>query len=115
MREYTFRTDGLCNTITTVTKDNYIAVEKDEKYLDVCINDKGKINQKPQVAYGYAPTLVSEFHGNLPKVVDVRGAAMRGRYNSDGKTEQQIEVRDDGLSNSITTAQKDSLVVEKKQ
>lgn len=39
MREYTLRTDGLCNTITTVTKDNYIAV----------------------------------------------GAAMRGRYNSEGK------------------------------
>ncbi|MEY8422028.1 hypothetical protein AALB52_04650 [Lachnospiraceae bacterium 38-14] len=41
------------------------------------------------------------------------GAAMRGRYNSDGKTEQQIEVREDELSNSITTVQKDSLVVEK--
>ena len=67
MREYTLRTDGLCNTITTVTKDNYIAV----------------------------------------------GAAMRGRYNSDGKTEQQIEVRDDGLSDAITTVQKNSLVVEK--
>lgn len=26
MREYTFRTDGLCNTITTVQKDCYIAV-----------------------------------------------------------------------------------------
>lgn len=26
MREYTLRTDGLCNTLTTVTKDNYIAV-----------------------------------------------------------------------------------------
>lgn len=24
MREYVPRTDGLCNTITTVTKDNYI-------------------------------------------------------------------------------------------
>ena len=43
------------------------------------------------------------------------GAAMCGRYNSDGKTEQQIEVRDDELSNTITTVQKDSLVVEKKQ
>lgn len=26
MREYTLRNDGLCNTITTVQKDNYIAV-----------------------------------------------------------------------------------------
>ena len=25
MREYTLRKDGLCNTITTVQKDNYIA------------------------------------------------------------------------------------------
>lgn len=43
------------------------------------------------------------------------GAAMRGRYNSDGKIEQQIEVREDGLSNAITTVQKDSLVVEKRE
>lgn len=35
-------------------------------------------------------------------------------YNSDGKTEQKIEVRDDELSNAIITAQKSSLVVEKK-
>lgn len=42
------------------------------------------------------------------------GAAMRGRYNSEGKTEQQIEVRNDELSNAITTVQKDSLVVVKK-
>lgn len=41
------------------------------------------------------------------------GAAMRGRYNSDGKTEQRIELRDDEFSNAITTVQKDSLVVEK--
>lgn len=69
MREYTLRTDGLCNTITTVQKDNYIAV----------------------------------------------GAAMRGRYNSEGKIEQQIEVREDDLSNATTTVRKDSLVVEKKE
>ena len=47
------------------------------------------------------------------KIVEVYGAAMRGRYNSKGKTEQKIEVRDDELSNAITTVQKDSLVIEK--
>lgn len=36
---------------------------------------------------------------------------MRGRYNSEGKTEQQIEVRDDQLCNALTTVTKDSLVV----
>jgi hypothetical protein len=40
-----------------------------------------------------------------------RGAAMRGRYNSDGKIEQQIEVRDDEISNCITSVTKDSLVI----
>lgn len=43
MREYAIRNDGLCNTITTVQKDNYIAECR------------------------------------------VIGAAMRGRYNKDGK------------------------------
>lgn len=37
---------------------------------------------------------------------------MRGRYNSEGKTDQKIEIRDDGLSNAITTATKDSLIAE---
>lgn len=40
------------------------------------------------------------------------GAAMRGRYNAEGKTEQKIEIRDDEISNAITTVQKDSLVIE---
>lgn len=39
------------------------------------------------------------------------GTAMRGRYNSNGKTEQKIEVRNDEISNALTTVQKDSLVV----
>lgn len=66
MREYTLRTDGLCNTLTTVNKDNYIVV----------------------------------------------GAAMRGRYQENGKTEQQIEIRNDELSNAITTTIKNSLIAE---
>lgn len=33
-----------------------------------------------------------------------------GRYNSDGKIEQQIGVREDELSNAITTVRKDSFV-----
>ena len=66
MREWVLRTDGFCNTITTVQKDCYIAV----------------------------------------------GAAMRGRYNPDGSTGQNIEIRNDGLSNALSTFFKDSLVLE---
>lgn len=45
---------------------------------------------------------------------DVKGGAVRGRYNEDGKTEQRLEVRKDDKTNSITTVQKDSVVVDKK-
>ena len=38
------------------------------------------------------------------------GAAQRGRYVDVEKTEQHIEVREDGKSNCLTTVQKDSLV-----
>ena len=46
MREYTLRTDGLCNTITTVTKDNYIAVG-----ATMCgrYNSDGKTEQQIEV------------------------------------------------------------------
>lgn len=37
---------------------------------------------------------------------------MRGRYNEDGTTSQQIETRADEISNALTTVQKDSLVIE---
>lgn len=36
---------------------------------------------------------------------------MRGRYNADGSTSQQIEVLGDEISNAITTVQKDTLVL----
>ena len=45
------------------------------------------------------------------RIYEITGGAMRGRYNSDGKTEQQLEVQNTGKSNSITTVQKDSLCV----
>ena len=62
---------------------------------------------------GVFPTICACTHGYAFGYIAV-GADMRGRYNSDSKTEQKIEVRDDELSNAITTVQKDSLVVMKK-
>jgi len=46
MREYTLRTDGLCNTITTVQKDNYIAVGAAMRGR---YNSDGKTEQKIEV------------------------------------------------------------------
>jgi site-specific DNA-cytosine methylase len=43
----------------------------------------------------------------------VSGGAIRGRYKKDhsGETEQRLEIRDDGKTNSLTTVQKDNVVV----
>jgi hypothetical protein len=46
MREYTLRDDGLCNTITTVTKDNYIMVGAAMRGR---CNSDGKIEQQIEV------------------------------------------------------------------
>lgn len=36
--------------------------------------------------------------------------ALRGRYDQEGKTSQQVELRDDGKTNALTTVQKDNLL-----
>lgn len=48
--------------------------------------------------------------GTTAVAVPVIGAAQRGRYVDGDKTEQHIEVREDGKSNCLTTVQKDSLI-----
>ena len=59
---------------------------------------------------GKAPTLNTMGGGNRePKVIV--GGAIRGRYTDDG-IKQMLELRKDNKSNSITTVQKDSGIVE---
>lgn len=41
--------------------------------------------------------------------------AIRGRYNEEDKIEQQLELRDDKNTNSLTTVQKDNVIVETNQ
>ncbi len=41
----------------------------------------------------------------------VECGAIRGRYNSDGTTSQKLEVRGGGKTNSLTTVQKDNVVI----
>lgn len=38
--------------------------------------------------------------------------AMRGRYNAEGKIEQRLEPRFDGVTNTLTTVQKDNCIME---
>ena len=57
---------------------------------------------------GLSPT-VRENHGKGVKTI----VAERGRYNEDGDIEQRLEKRDDDLSNTVTSVQKDNYLLEK--
>ena len=50
--------------------------------------------------------------GGLGSNTGLYCVAMTGRYNDDGKIEQQLEIRYDKFTNAITTVQKDSIILE---
>jgi DNA (cytosine-5)-methyltransferase 1 len=58
---------------------------------------------------GLCPTLTT----NKGEGVKVMIGAMRGRYNESGKTNQELEIKDDNITNTLTSVQKDNLVIEK--
>lgn len=84
---------------------------------------EGTIGQRDRVydANGKMITLTATIYKQPPQYA-VAGGAIRGRYIVDGKrqdhkmktaglTEQRLEVRNDGKTNTLTTVQKDNVVV----
>jgi DNA-cytosine methyltransferase len=55
------------------------------------------------------PTVCAGTHGYANGYIS--GGAIRGRYDKDGKIKQQLELRLDDKTNSLTTVQKDNVVV----
>ena len=55
------------------------------------------------------PTISAGTHGYASGYV--KAGAFRGRYNKDGTTSQQLEIRKDNKSNALTSVQKDNVVV----
>ena len=96
-------------------------VEFKQNYAQWDLNNKGNKSQDQRAFY------ISGKHGTLPangggSKVKVCGDAIRGRYLVDGKrpdhkmktaglTEQRLEVRKDEKTNTLTTVQKDNVVV----
>lgn len=72
----------------------------------------GKSHTIPATYYKTGESPFSPFGSERGKqrVAIPVGAAQRGRYNGGEKTEQHIEVRNDGKSYCMTTVQKDTLV-----
>ena len=79
---------------------------------EVYIVDDIYNNRDPRLYDCYSPTLRSERFGL--KVIEEFPVccAMRGRYNEDGKIEQQLEVNSSEYANAITTVQKDCMILE---
>ena len=73
----------------------------------------GKSHTIPATYYKTGENPFSSFgseRGKQRVAVPVIAAAQRGRYIDGGKTEQHIEVREDGKSNCLTTVQKNNHV-----
>jgi len=73
--------------------------------------NKGGVTSS-SVKKGKTPSLTSsswQYNNYLVK----KGGAIRGRYDKDGKIKQQLELRPDDKTNSLTTVQKDNVVVTK--
>ena len=58
---------------------------------------------------GKMPTLNTNGGGNREPKVAI--GAFRGRYNEDGSTSQQLEIRTDHKTNTLTTVQKDNVPI----
>jgi len=102
-RGYEIRKDGLASSLraTEMGSKNFIA---DIRQL----NQPTHSNDRVYASDGISPTLNTMQGGNRqPKIV-----AQRGRYNTDGKTEQQLEPRSDDISNTLTAVQKDNMVLD---
>lgn len=73
----------------------------------------GKSHTIPATYYKAGTNPFPNFTGERSRqkvAVPVIGAAQRGRYVDENKTEQHIEVRKDNKSNCVTTVQKDTLI-----
>lgn len=73
--------------------------------------DCGKKHQSNTVyhEYGYSRTLTAVDYKS-PEMVLTNGA-IRGRYNENDEIEQQLELRNDGVTNTLTTVEKDNVIV----
>ena len=110
--------DGICPTIPTCAGGNIqpkIIDDTEEKHQSVIIDDIYK-NRDARVYKDVSPTLRSSKNNELKTIV-----AMRGRNPENpsdrtvgAKTEQRLEPNGDGVCNTLTSVQKDNLVLEAK-
>lgn len=110
--------DKVSPTITTRTSEytsSMILIKNATKkgYLEAEIGDGIDISTRMEthrgtVQKGKAQTITTMGGENVGVVVS---GAMRGRYDENGKIKQHLELKEEQTSNTITTVQKDNVVV----
>ena len=81
-------------------------------YWQMDVSGKGYASQQDRIRKLEKPSnSLAAGSASIPKVMC---GAFRGRYNEEGKTEQQLEIRKDEKTNSITTVQKDNVLTKDK-
>ena len=62
---------------------------------------------------GVSQTITAGTHGyGCGNLLEITSCAMRGRYDENGKTNQNLELNSKDYSNCITSVEKDSLILE---
>jgi len=121
-KQRVYSENGKSPTLTAGNKDQYIETHDKPKQVGTAADIKGHDQIKRVYSEdGKSPTLTTCGGGHRePKVV---AGAWRGRYYKDGvrqdqfgsvagKTKQMLELRKDEKTNTVTTVQKDNVVVE---
>jgi len=87
-------------------------VRETPNYWQMDASGKGYASQQDRIRKLDKPSnSLAAGSASIPKVMC---GAFRGRYNEEGKTEQQLEIRKDEKTNSITTVQKDNVLTKDK-
>lgn len=105
--------DVLEDQLINIEIPNNAEVKK--TYVQWDLNNKGNASQDQRAFYldGKHGTLPANGGGSKCKVsnLSITGGAIRGRYNADGSTSQKLEINNTGKTNTLTTVQKDNVVV----
>ena len=99
----------LLKDILDISANDFISLGE-SNYTERC-KKQIKKNSKTEDQKAVALCTNSNLTGSGVNVLAIHGGAIRGRYNDDGSTSQKLECNNQEKTNSLTTVQKDNVVV----
>jgi len=104
---FIYNTDGIMSCLTSTD------YKQPKQIVQVNVSKESGSKQPYQQnriydANGIAPALLRD---KSDLIIKQKIAAMRGRYNDDNKTEQRLEINNEGISNTLTSVTKDNYVI----